>query len=193
MILFMQQYRAILAPLLTMIAALFLLTAILIPINAKQSKYNEIIQKTQPRIERTQGLIAAAPMIEANLQQARNIVRTQLYPNTIDDNRLNTELQTRLRDLAQQSGMTVGSIRPLPNRKARGLDIFLLNLNLQGGLPELQKFLQFIQRASETTPVLRVEDLILRQGDFTPNAPQTLAIDINIVALRPAATQVQTP
>lgn len=193
MISLMQQYRAMLAPLVTMIAALFLLAAIFIPIHNKQSKYNEIIQKTQPRIERTQGMIAAAPMIEANLQEARNIIRTQLYPNTIDDNRLNTELQTRLRDLAQQSGMTVGSIRPLPSRKEHGLDIFMLNLSLQGGLPELQKFLQGIQRPTETTPALRIETLTLRRSDFRPNALQTLGIDISIAALRPASTQTPSP
>lgn len=189
----LQQYRAWLAPLLTLIVALLLLAIILIPINAKQNKYNDVIQKSQPRIERAQGLISAAPQIEEQLNQARNVVRTQLYPSTSDDNRLNTELQTRLRNLAQESGMTVGSIRPLPSRKEHNLDIFLLNLNLQGGLPELQKFIHTLQQPTETTPALRIDSLTLRRADFRPNAPQTLTIDISVAALRPASAQVTTP
>ena len=189
----LHQYRAILAPLITVVIVLLLLAAVLTPINAKQTKYKDIIQKSQPRIERTQGLIVAAPQLEAQLQEARNIARTQLYPNTSDDNRLNTELQTRLRDLAQQSGLTVGSIRPLPSRKEHNLDIFMLSLSLQGGLPELQKFLQGIQHPTNTSPALRIETLTLRRGDFRPNAPQTLGIDISIAALRPASTQAPSP
>jgi hypothetical protein len=193
MIPLLHQHRAWLAPALTLIAILLLLTMAYLPIQAKQAKYSDIIQKGQPRIERSQGLIAAAPQLEAQLNEARNAVRAQLYPSTSDDNRLNTELQTRLRELAQQSDLTVGSIRPLPSRKEHGLDIFMLNLNLQGGLPELQNFIHSLQQPTETSPVLRIDSLALRRGDFRPNAPQILNIDISVAALRPATAPVTTP
>jgi len=193
MIPLLHQHRAWLAPLLTLIAALLLLAAIFIPLNVKQAKYNDIIQKSQPRIERAHGLIAVAPQLETQLNEARNAARLQLYPSTSDDNRLNTELQTRLRDLAQQSGMTVGSIRPLPSRKEYNLDIFSLNLKLEGGLSELQKFMHTLQQPTETTPVLRIDNLTLRRADFRPNAAQTLTIDISVAALRPATAPVTTP
>ncbi len=189
----LHQHRAWLAPLLTLILALLLLTAIFIPLAAKQNQYSNIIQKSQPRIERAQGLIAAAPQIEIQLNNARATAQTQLYPNSSDENRLNTELQTRLRSLAQQSGLTVGSLRVMPTRKEHDLNVHLLNLNLQGGMPELQKFLHETQRATEEYPSLRIDSIILRRANIMPNTPQTLAIDITIAALRPATFQTNIP
>jgi hypothetical protein len=193
MIPLLHQHRAWLAPLLTLIVILLLLVAIFIPLHAKQSQYSSSIQKSQPRIERVQGLLAAAPQLENQLNAARTAAQMQLYPNSSDENRLNTELQTRLRSLAQQSGLTVGSLRALPTRKELNLDVLLLNLNLQGGLAELQRFLDALQRPTEAAPALRVDNLILRRASVIPNAPQTLTIDITVAALRPASNQTATP
>jgi len=193
MIPLLHQHRAWLAPLLTLIVILLVLVAMFIPLAAKQNQYNSIIQKSQPRIERVQGLLAAAPQLENQLNAARTTAQAQLYPNNSDENRLNTELQTRLRSLAQQSGLTVGSLRALPTRKELNLDILLLNLNLQGGLAELQKFLDAVQHPAEAAPALRIDNLILRRASIIPNAPQTLTIDITVAALRPASNQAVTP
>jgi hypothetical protein len=193
MIPLLHQYRAWLAPLLTLVLGVLLLSALLIPLSTKQSKYSDIIKTSLPRIERVQGLIQSAPQIEAKLLEARSVAQRQLYPASSDENRLNTELQARLRNLAQQNGLTVGSIRALPTRKEHGLDILLLNLNLQGGLAELQKFLNALQQPTETAPALRIDNLILRRANIAPEAPQTLAIDITVAALRPASTQTATP
>jgi len=193
MIPLLHQHRAWLAPLLTLIVILLVLVAIFIPLAAKQNQYNTIIQKSQPRIERVQGLLAAAPQLENQLNAARAMAQAQLYPNTSDENRLNTELQTRLRSLAQQSGLTVGSLRALPPRKELNLDVLLLNLSLQGGLSELQKFLDAVQHPAEAAPALRIDNLILRRASIVPNTPQTLAIDITVAALRPVSNQTATP
>jgi len=193
MIPLLHQHRAWLAPLLTLIVVLFMLVAIFIPLAAKQNQYSNIIQKSQPRIERVQGLLAAAPQLENQLNAAHMTAQAQLYPNSSDENRLNTELQTRLRSLAQQSGLTVGSLRALPTRKEFNLDVLLLNLSLQGGLAELQKFLDAVQHPTETAPALRIDNLILRRASIIPNAPQTLAIDITVAALRPVSNQTATP
>ena len=189
----LQRNRAWLSPLFTLVAALLLLTATLLPLNAKQSQYSEIIQKSQPRIERVQGLIQTAPQLETLLTEARAAAQAQLYPNTSDENRLNNELQTRLRNLAQQSGLTIGSLRAMPTRKEHDLNIFLLNLNLQGGVAELQKFLTAVQHSAEAAPKLRIDSIVLRRANIMPNTPQTLAIDITIAALRPASPQTVTP
>ena len=184
----LHQYRAWLAPLLTLLAALLVLAAILIPLNAKRENYLEIIQKSQPRIERVQGLIQAAPQLELQLDNARASARQQIYPLGVDDNRFNTELQTRLRALAEQSKMTLASIRPLPSRKEHELDIFLLNMNLQGNVNDLQRFLSVLQRHTESTPALRIDALTLRRANIAPDAPQILSVDLTIAALRPASS-----
>lgn len=182
---FFHQYRAWLAPLLTLIIATLLLSALLIPLSAKQRKYDDIIKSSQPRIERMLGLINAAPHIEAQLAIAQASAKQRLYPEGSDDNRLNTELQARLRSLAQQNSLTVGSISAPPARKERGLSVFLLRLNLQGGIAELQKFLDALERPTDAAPILKVDNIFLRRANFLPNTPQTLNIDITIAALRP--------
>jgi len=193
MIPLLHQHRTWLAPLLTLIALLLLLASIFIPLNAKQNQYREIIQKSQPRIERTQGLIQFAPQLATQLTEARAAAQAQLYPNTSDENRLNNELQARLRNLAQQSGLTVGSLRAMPTRKEHDLNVFLLNLNLQGSVADLQKFLHAAQRPKEAAPALRIDSITLRRANIMPNTPQTLAIDITIAALSPASPQTNTP
>jgi hypothetical protein len=193
MISMLHQYRAWLAPLLTLFAVLFLLAVIFIPLNAKQAKYNEIIQKSQPRIERVQGLIQAAPQLEFQLIKARASAKQQLYPGGSDDNRFNTELQTRLRTLAQQNGLTLASIRALPSRKEHDLDVILLNLNLQGGIKELRNYLYGLQLPSDSEPMLYIDTLTLRRNNIAPDSPQTLSIDITVAALRVASTQSTSP
>ena len=186
----LHQHRSWLAPLLTFVVMVIMLAAILLPLNAKQAKYEQTIKTAQPRIERVQGLIQAAPM---RLNAARASAQAQFYPANVDENRLNTELQTRLRNLAQHHGLTIGSLRAMPPRKEHNLDIFLLNLNLQGGMAELQKFIHTLDHPSDGSPVLRVDNLILRRASLIPNTPQMLSIDITVAALRPASTQTATP
>jgi len=181
---FLYQYRAWLAPLFTLIALTLVLTAIFIPLNAKQTKYNDIIKKSQPRIERLQGLLAGASNIETQLSEAKRIAKAQLYPADTDENKLNNELQTRLRNLAHQSGLTVGSIRTNPLRKENGVNTHLLSLNLQGGMPELQKLLITLQQPDDAAPALRVDSLFLSRNNFALNMPQTLSIDITVAAMR---------
>lgn len=189
----LHQHRSWLAPLLTFVVMVIMLAAILLPLNAKQAKYEQTIKTAQPRIERVQGLIQAAPMLDERLNAARASAQAQFYPANVDENRLNTELQTRLRNLAQHHGLTIGSLRGMPPRKEHNLDIFLLNLNLQGGMAELQKFIHTLDHPSDGSPVLRVDNLILRRASLIPNTPQMLSIDITVAALRPASTQTATP
>jgi len=193
MIFKIHQYRALLAPLLTLIFILLLMASIVLPLNAKQSKYENVIDSSQPRIERMKGLLQAAPELDARLAEARILWQQQLYPAGIDDNRLNTELQTRLRNLVQKNGMTVGSIRSLPARKEHGLNILLLNISLQGKLEELQKFINAVRYPSDGNSALYVDSLSLRRANFTPNAPQSLNIEITIAALQPTPLQSAKP
>ena len=187
------QYRALFAPLLTLIFILLVLVSIAVPLNAKQAKYENVIKSSQPRIERITGLIQAAPALDARLAEARTLWQQQLYPAGSDDNRLNTELQTRLRNLVQQNGMTVGSIRSLPSRKEHGLNILLLSISLQGKLEELQKFINALQHPNDTTPALRVDNLSLRRANFASNTPQSLNIEITIAALQSTSLKSTTP
>ena len=180
----LQHYRAWLAPILTLIGIFVVSSIILLPLSAKQTAYSDIINKNQPRIERMQGVIQIAPQLEFQLNKARASAKQQLYPNGSDDNRLNTELQTRLRSLAQQSGVTLSSIRVLPTRKEHDLDVLLLNLNLQGGVKELQNLLSTLQLPTDSDPMLYIDSLTLRRNNIAPNSPQILSIDITVAALR---------
>ncbi len=189
----LHQHRAWLAPSLTLVVIAIILAAILLPLEAKQGKYEQTIKTLQPRIERIQGLIQAAPLLDEHLNAARASAQAQFYPANADENRLNTELQTRLRNLAQHNGLTIGSLRAMPSRKEHNLDIFLLNLNLQGGMTELQKFIHTLEHPSDGAPALRIDNLTLRRASLIPNTPQMLSIDITVAALRPASTPAATP
>jgi len=189
----LHQYRAWLAPLLTLLLTLLVLAAILIPLNTKRENYLEIIQKSQPRIERIQGLLDHAALLEQKLDQARALAHAQLYPADIDENRLNTELQSRLRNLAQKDGLVVGSLRTLPSRKEPNLNVLLLNLALIGGVTEMQKFLNNLQQPTDNMPALRIDSLTLRNANLMPNTPQVLSIDITVAALRADLNQTTTP
>ena len=189
----LQRHRAWLAPLVTLLVLTTLITAIIVPLQIKQEQYTQSIRKTEPRIERTQGLIQSAGTLEEQLGQMQQRAQKTLYPANLDENRLNTELQTRLRAIAQQSGLTVGSLSTPPARKEHNLAIILINLNLQGDLAALSRLLQNVQQPTDGAPALYVDSVSLRRANFAPNTPQTLNIDITLAALRPASSRTSTP
>ena len=189
----LHRYRMWLAPLFTFALFGMLLLAIIIPLSAQQAKYENVLRTTEPRIERTQGLIESAKILEDRITQARQTAQSQLFPANVDQNRMNTELQARLRGIAQQNGLTIGSLSTPPPRKERGLEITLINLNLQGDLGALTRVLQNLQQPADGSPALRVDSLTLRRASLVPNAPQTLSIDITLAALRPASSPTSAP
>ncbi|MEW6446138.1 MAG: type II secretion system protein GspM [Pseudomonadota bacterium] len=176
----LHRHRAVLAPALTLFAMLLLAILIYLPVQAQRDKYERAIASQNPRIERLLGLRDAAPRIVEQTVQARQLVNTLAYPSDADANRLNNELPNRLRQLAQQSGLTLGAMRPLPTRNENGLDILLVNLSLQGELTQFQNFLVSL----EQPPRLWVDSLSIRRQMSGQDARQTLTIDMNLAALR---------
>lgn len=181
---YLYQHRAILAPLLTLLVLSITGAIVLMPIKAKQASYEHTIATIQPRIERLQGLRDVAPELQRRLDQAHVISKQLFYPATIDSNQLDTELTSRLRNLAKESGMTLSGMSPVPPRQEHGFDVFLLNLSLKGDISQLQQLLFSLTQP----PRLWVDSLTIRKTSIKPGDPQTLAVEITIAALRRPAS-----
>ncbi|MFZ5580734.1 MAG: type II secretion system protein GspM [Pseudomonadota bacterium] len=173
-------HRAVLAPLLTLFTILVVGLAIFFPLQGKQEKYNATIQSIQPRLERLQGMLDHSAEVQRNLEQASQAINRYFYPASSPPNQIDTELTARLRGLAQQSGMTIGGMRPLPARKEQSMDVFLLSMSLSGTVSQFQSFLHMLRQP----PELWVDGLTIIKTTTAPDAPQVLSIDITIAALR---------
>lgn len=176
----LHHHRAILAPLATLIALLLLALLLHLPLQHQRHKYEDAIAQQTPRIERLLGLREAAPVLGERLQQYKQVVDTLAIPPEADLNKLTNELPNRLRQLAQQAGLTLSAMRPLPARREGGLDILTVSINMQGELHQLQSFLSGL----EQPPRLWVDSMTLQGIVETPGQPQHLIIDLNLAALR---------
>lgn len=176
----MHRHRAILAPLMTLIALLLVALLLYFPIQHQRHKYAATIAQQTPRIERLLGLRETAPILSERLQQYKQSVETLAFPPETDLNKLSNELPNRLRQLAQHAGLTLSAMRPLPPRREGNLDILPVNINTQAELHQLQSFLTGL----EQPPRLWVDSMVLQGIVETPGQPQLLIIDMNLTALR---------
>jgi Tfp pilus assembly protein PilO len=176
----LHRHRALLAPFVTLIALLLLGLLLYIPIQHQRHKYEDALGQQTPRIERLLGLREAAPALGERLQQYKQVADTLAFPPEADPNKLTNELPNRLRQLAQQAGLTLSAMRPLPARWEGNLDILQININMQAELHQLQSFLTGL----EQPPRLWVDSMTLQSIVETPGQPQILIIDLNLAALR---------
>ncbi|MDD3608308.1 MAG: type II secretion system protein GspM [Halothiobacillaceae bacterium] len=169
---------------LTLVTALALFLAVLLPVWAKHNGYEAARGDAEPRVARLLGLAAAAPRLEARLQSARDEVGPLAYAADLDANRASTDLQQQVRRIAEQNGLNVTASQILPVRGVEeGVEAIGLSVTLQGALPGTQGFFRDIAREA---PVLIVEQLTLQPmhaGKKDPTA-QRLAMQVRLIALR---------
>lgn len=139
----------------------------------------ESLDHIEPRHARLAGLVAR----EAELQSAREAVRAQLALYTHDEStqadRLSTELQQRIRRMAEASGMSVANSQILPVRTETGIEEVPVMVTLEGDSEGLRTLL--LQLESER-PLLQVSAAVLQPSRGRGQGGRVLA-QLTITAL----------
>ena len=148
---------------------------------------NRTMNEIAPRQARLQGMIEAKAQIETSLKTAQSTLAAIAYPaNAGDANRVATDIQQRVRKLAETAEMRVTSAQVLPAKSAEGFEEITIMINADGAMEHIQNLLLALE---QQTPRLLVENLEIRP-QRTARRPQDSAVRTDTVTLRLNVTAV---
>ncbi len=133
------------------------------------------------RHARLAGLRDAAPMLSAARLDASRRVQALTYPTDTPVDRVGSDLQQRVRNLAVEHQLSVVGSQILPPRVEQGFQSIPLIATMDGDLSALHGFLRTIAQAS---PTIRVEQLGIQQIQSRPGTEgHSLRIQLNLAAI----------
>lgn len=142
---------------------------------------NRTMAEIAPRQARLQGIIDAKTQIADGLKTAKDTLAQIAYPaNAGDANRVATDIQQKVRKLAEAAEMRVSSGQVLPPKSADGFEEISITLNADGAMENIQNLLLALEQQH---PHLLVESLEIRPSRMT-RRPQDAAVRIDTVTLR---------
>ena len=141
------------------------------------------IDNLMPRIARQYGLIEH----EDELRDASNLalrgVATLVYPASRDAASVSTTLQTSIRQIFSDAGLTVSNSQVLPVREKEYFNYINVNLTVQGDISGVDAALTDI---AEFRPLLLVESLEMRplRSGRAGAKDQIVVVSLQLLALR---------
>ena len=141
------------------------------------------IDNLMPRIARQYGLIEH----EDELRDASNLalrgVATLVYPASRDAASVSTTLQTSIRQIFSDAGLTVSNSQVLPVREKEHFNYINVNLTVQGDISGVDAALTDI---AEFRPLLLVESLEMRplRSGRAGAKDQIVVVSLQLLALR---------
>jgi len=141
----------------------------------------EQLAQLEPRYARLQGLLAAAPQIEAARHQADQWLQTWLYPSDKTLNQAGNEMQQQIRDALSAAGLRVGSSQVLPSKSdLEGLERVQVGIKAEGDMMGLQTALVGLQALR---PAIWVDSLAVSvMGTARAEVAPTFAIQMQLSA-----------
>jgi general secretion pathway protein M len=131
---------------------LYLLLGLL---NVRQG-YQSEIERLEPRIARMQGLQGYEAQLRVSAERVAKRTARLAYPVTNDATTVATSLQSTLRQIVIDAGLSVTNSQVLPPREEGAFEYVGLKLTVSGDLDGLDQTLAAI---AEYRPVLLVESL----------------------------------
>jgi general secretion pathway protein M len=175
------------------ICGLTLLVPLLLYLNAllglwslRQASHEEIA-RLEPRIARQQGLIEFEEQLRAAAQAVGSRVSDLVYPASEDRTTVAAELQSQVRDIFAEAGLSVTNSQVLPVREQGNFDYIVVKLTVSGSLPGLDEALAGI---AGYLPLVLVETLDVyparasRSKDAAPQ--QNITASLQLLSLRAA-------
>ena len=141
------------------------------------------IDNLMPRIARQYGLIEHEDELRDASNLARRGVATLVYPASRDAVSVSTTLQTSIRQIFSDAGLTVSNSQVLPVREKEHFNYINVNLTVQGDISGVDAALTDI---AEFRPLLLVESLEMRplRSGRAGAKDQIVVVSLQLLALR---------
>lgn len=164
-----------------MIVTAYLLTDALeaarVPLAALEARYAQLA-----------GLRAVGPQIEAGLAEITEMLARHAHLPASGADRVGTDLQQRVRGVAEEAGMRMTGSQILPVREATGFSQIPVTVTVEGSLAALRGML--LGLANET-PSVQIDGIVIqghaREGmsDAPDDAPLTVQMNLSVLQLQP--------
>lgn len=171
--------------LLIAIAAFALLTYLLCaPLVRIWMENRAAIDTMEPRIGRMLGFEASGEELAQSLDSARGQLALYTYDPGEDLAGLGASLQQLVRELAEDSGLSVAGSQPVGGEGTEGIDAVQVNVELRGGVEAMERFLMELSAA---TPLIHLQSLRiiaprLRRGEDA--STQSVSATVRVSAYR---------
>ena len=174
---------------LTLLAPLLLYLNGLFGLWGMRQAYQAEIDRLAPRIGRQQGLMAYEDELRKAAAAGEAQVLGLVYPATADRATVSAELQTNVRDIFGQAGLSVTNSLVMPVRERGSFDYVAVKLTLSGELAALDEALVGI---ANYLPLLLVESIDVSPArvrrarasrDRGKNPPQQQLVTANLQLL----------
>ena len=141
------------------------------------------IDNLMPRIARQYGLIEHEDELRDASNLARRGVATLVYPASRDAASVSTTLQTSIRQIFSDAGLTVSNSQVLPVREKEHFNYINVNLTVQGDISGVDAALTDI---AQFRPLLLVESLEMRplRSGRSGAKDQIVVMSLQLLALR---------
>ena len=114
----------------------------------------------EPRYARLAGLKEVAPQIERGVAEIGETLARHAYPATGGTDRIGTDLQQRVRRVAESAGMGVTGSQILPVRAATGFSQIPVAVTVEGSLEGLRTMLLGLRE--EPPPSIQVDSIVIQ-------------------------------
>ena len=179
----LHRYRAILAPLVTLLVLAVLALALYIPYQYQYDKYRRNMQAVKPRIERMLGLSQSGDVLAQRRQAYQAALDALALPPGEPPDAIQNAVSNRVRQAVEGAGMILASLSAQPARQQEGLERYPVALTVQGTLAQFQAMLVALQQP----PRLAVDVAIVRRGNSlndTADASQPIYVELTVFATR---------
>lgn len=117
------------------------------------------LQDLNPRIARQLGVQQAKEVLDEQVNQVTADISLVAYPADKSANEVNAELQQRVRQLFEASGMKTQGTQSLPVVEKAGYQMVAIVLNAQGSMPSLTTALE---KLTLEKPLIAVDRIVLQ-------------------------------
>lgn len=149
-------------------------------LQARHAWADDTLGELEPRHARLAGLQHVEPRINAAVEASRQQLARFVFPAATPSERIGTELQQRVRQLAETAGLAVINSRILPVRAADGLEFVGVVVTVQGDAAGLRSLLLALP---EEHPTLQLDAATL-QGARGREQAGRLTAQLTIGAMR---------
>lgn len=141
--------------------------------------------RIEPRYARLRGMVEAEPRMLALQADLEKRIAALAMPANVEASRAGADLQQRVRELSEKSGLGVVASQILPARDEDGVEWVGASLTLEGGVGKIQELLLALRKER---PVVLIESLTIQPDSrrISSGEAQALLATLEIGQLRVA-------
>ena len=168
---------------LTLLLPLLLVLYAVAGMWSARAGYQSDIDYLTPRLARLQGLLGQQELLRASHEQALAATGSLLFAAAQDRATVATNLQTRVRKLLSDAGLSVSNSQVLPGREQAGFDYIGVRLSVTGTLDALDAALDAL---AQERPLLLVQSMDVKPARARRSQPQSqnITATLQLLSLR---------